>query len=82
MAHAAAVLDALGDPTRGSVLEQRISGPLPVGVQADRLPISRPAVRRSPLGTAHPDRADPVTDTDDQARWLAALGRRAWSAAT
>ncbi|SFQ43481.1 DNA-binding transcriptional regulator, ArsR family [Amycolatopsis arida] len=43
-ASAAAVLDALGDPTRRSVLERLAEGPLPVGVLAGRLPISRPAV--------------------------------------
>ncbi len=41
---AAAVLDALGHTTRRSILEQLLDGPMPVGVLADRLPISRPAV--------------------------------------
>lgn len=41
---AAAVLDALGDPTRRSILERLADGPLAVGVLAERLPISRPAV--------------------------------------
>lgn len=41
---AAAVLDALGDGTRRAILEKLHAGPLPVGVLADRLPISRPAV--------------------------------------
>jgi DNA-binding transcriptional ArsR family regulator len=38
------VLDALGDANRRSILEQLVDGPLAVGVLADRLPISRPAV--------------------------------------
>ncbi|PRY00616.1 ArsR/SmtB family transcription factor [Allonocardiopsis opalescens] len=41
---AAEVLDALGDPTRRSILERLLDGPLPVGVLAERLPVSRPAV--------------------------------------
>lgn len=41
----AKVLDALGDPTRRHVLELvRDSGPAPVGVIAESLPVSRPAV--------------------------------------
>ncbi|MFG1927897.1 ArsR/SmtB family transcription factor [Cryptosporangium sp. NPDC048952] len=44
MPAAAAVLDALGDPMRRSILEEIRTAPLPVGVLADRLPISRPAV--------------------------------------
>ena len=43
MSGAAAVLDALGDPTRRSIVEVLAGGPLPVGVLAGRLPISRPA---------------------------------------
>lgn len=38
------LLDALGDPTRRSILEQLRDGPRPVGVLARRLPVSRPAV--------------------------------------
>jgi|SRR5579864_1041630 len=38
------VLDALGDPTRRSILECLRAGPRPVGVLARRLPVSRPAV--------------------------------------
>lgn len=38
------MLDALGDPTRRAVLEELRAGPLAVGVLAQRLPISRPAV--------------------------------------
>src|SRR5262245_28428473 len=38
------VLDALGDRTRRKILERLSSGPVAVGVLADRLPISRPAV--------------------------------------
>lgn len=44
MPDAAAVLDALGDASRRSILERLAGGPLPVGVLADGLPISRPAV--------------------------------------
>ncbi len=40
---AASVLDALGHPTRRAILEELAAGPLPVGVLAGRLPISRPA---------------------------------------
>ncbi|TML05580.1 MAG: winged helix-turn-helix transcriptional regulator [Actinobacteria bacterium] len=43
MAYAQA-LQALGDPTRRSVLEQLRDGPRPVGEIAARLPVSRPAV--------------------------------------
>lgn len=39
-----AVLDALGDSTRRSILERLLDGPSAVGVLADQLPISRPAV--------------------------------------
>jgi DNA-binding transcriptional ArsR family regulator len=39
-----AVLDALGDRTRRSILEILVDGPIAVGVLADKLPISRPAV--------------------------------------
>jgi DNA-binding transcriptional ArsR family regulator len=40
----AAVLDALGDPTRRAVLEMLRDGPLAVGDIAAGLPVSRPAV--------------------------------------
>lgn len=40
----AAVLDALGDGMRRSIIERLTAGPLAVGVLADQLPISRPAV--------------------------------------
>jgi DNA-binding transcriptional ArsR family regulator len=43
-ASAASVLDALGDATRRSILERLLAGPTAVGVLADQLPISRPAV--------------------------------------
>ncbi|MGA8114653.1 MAG: metalloregulator ArsR/SmtB family transcription factor [Actinocatenispora sp.] len=43
-ASATAVLDALGDPTRRAILERLVDGPLAVGVLADHLPVSRPAV--------------------------------------
>jgi DNA-binding transcriptional ArsR family regulator len=39
-----AVLDALGDPRRRSILECLLDGPTAVGVLAEQLPISRPAV--------------------------------------
>jgi DNA-binding transcriptional ArsR family regulator len=38
------VLDALGDRTRRSILEKLQAGPIAVGVLADQLPVSRPAV--------------------------------------
>jgi DNA-binding transcriptional ArsR family regulator len=38
------VLDALGDSRRRSILERLLDGPMAVGVLADQLPISRPAV--------------------------------------
>ena len=37
-------LQALGDPTRSSVLEELRDGPQAVGAIAARLPVSRPAV--------------------------------------
>lgn len=43
-ASAAATLDALGDSRRRSILERLLDGPLAVGVLAEQLPISRPAV--------------------------------------
>jgi DNA-binding transcriptional ArsR family regulator len=43
-ADAAEVLDALGDPTRRTVLELLREGERPVGELAARLPVSRPAV--------------------------------------
>jgi DNA-binding transcriptional ArsR family regulator len=39
-----AVLDALGDRTRRTILERLSAGPVAVGVLADQLPVSRPAV--------------------------------------
>jgi DNA-binding transcriptional ArsR family regulator len=38
------VLDALGDHTRRTILEKLTAGPIAVGVLADQLPVSRPAV--------------------------------------
>jgi DNA-binding transcriptional ArsR family regulator len=38
------VLDALGDRTRRAILEKLTAGPIAVGVLADQLPVSRPAV--------------------------------------
>jgi DNA-binding transcriptional ArsR family regulator len=43
-ASADAVLDALGDRTRRAILEKLVAGPVAVGVLADQLPVSRPAV--------------------------------------
>lgn len=43
-ASADAVLDALGDRTRRSILEKLSAGPLAVGTLADQLPVTRPAV--------------------------------------
>ncbi|HLN17670.1 MAG TPA: metalloregulator ArsR/SmtB family transcription factor [Acidimicrobiales bacterium] len=40
----AAVLEAIGDPTRRAIVELLAEGPTPVGELADRLPVSRPAV--------------------------------------
>jgi DNA-binding transcriptional ArsR family regulator len=39
-----AVLDALGDRTRRAIVEKLTAGPIAVGVLADQLPVSRPAV--------------------------------------
>jgi DNA-binding transcriptional ArsR family regulator len=38
------VLDALGDRTRRAILNKLVPGPVAVGVLADQLPVSRPAV--------------------------------------
>ena len=38
------VLEALGDRTRRAILEKLSSGPVAVGVLANQLPVSRPAV--------------------------------------
>jgi DNA-binding transcriptional ArsR family regulator len=38
------VLDALGDRTRRAILEKLVLGQVAVGVLADQLPVSRPAV--------------------------------------
>ncbi|MGH3563240.1 MAG: ArsR/SmtB family transcription factor [Mycobacterium sp.] len=43
-ASASTVLDALGDATRRSILEKLMTGPVAMGVLADQLPVSRPAV--------------------------------------
>jgi DNA-binding transcriptional ArsR family regulator len=37
-------MDALGDPTRRRIFERLAAGPSSVGVLADGMPISRPAV--------------------------------------
>ncbi|ORW04579.1 ArsR/SmtB family transcription factor [Mycobacterium kyorinense] len=43
-ASADVVLDALGDRTRRAILEKLAAGPISVGLLADQLPVSRPAV--------------------------------------
>lgn len=43
---ASAALDALGDPTRRTIVELLAAGPSTVQSLADRLPVSRPAVSR------------------------------------
>jgi DNA-binding transcriptional ArsR family regulator len=40
----ALALEALGDPTRRAIFEHLARSPSPVGVMAERLPVSRPAV--------------------------------------
>lgn len=70
---AAQVLDALGDPMRRTILERLRPGPLTVGVLAEQLPISRPAVSQhlrvlkdaalvdsTAAGTRHLYRLDPA----------------------
>jgi DNA-binding transcriptional ArsR family regulator len=37
-------LGALGDPTRRSIFERLVTGPMAVGELAEELPVSRPAV--------------------------------------
>jgi DNA-binding transcriptional ArsR family regulator len=44
MTNATAMLTALGDPTRQSIIDVLSRGPLAVGQLADVLPVSRPAV--------------------------------------
>ncbi|WP_433201416.1 ArsR/SmtB family transcription factor [Dactylosporangium sp. CS-047395] len=44
MTNVTAMLTALGDPMRQTILDRLSDGPLPVGRLADVLPISRPAV--------------------------------------
>lgn len=55
-------LDALGDPTRRAIVEHLRRGPSPVGVIAEAVPVSRPAVsqhlavlRQAGLVTERPD---------------------------
>lgn len=73
MPNAAAVLDALGDETRRSILERLARGPLAVGVLAAGLPVSRPAVSQhlrvlreaelvveTVVGTRHVHRINPA----------------------
>ena len=44
MTDGAAILTALGDPTRQAILDALSDGPRPVGELAEMLPVSRPAV--------------------------------------
>lgn len=44
MTNTAAALAALGDPTRKTIFERLVAGPLAVGELAGELPVSRPAV--------------------------------------
>ena len=44
MTNATLVLDALGDPSRRLIVDRLSIGPMPVGVLAASLPLSRPAV--------------------------------------
>ena len=44
MTNITAMLTALGDPVRQTILDRLSDGPMPVGRLADVLPISRPAV--------------------------------------
>jgi len=44
MTNAAAMMTALGDPTRQLIFDRLASGPRPVGELARDLPVSRPAV--------------------------------------
>lgn len=68
-----AVLDALGDPTRRSILERLADHPSAVGELATVLPVSRPAVSQhlkvlkdaglvvaEPMGTRRIYRVDPA----------------------
>lgn len=55
-------LDALGDPTRRAIVEHLRRGPSPVGIIAEDVPVSRPAVsqhlavlRQAGLVTERPD---------------------------
>jgi DNA-binding transcriptional ArsR family regulator len=44
MTNGAAMMTALGDPTRQAILDRLSRGPRPVGELAAELPVSRPAV--------------------------------------
>jgi DNA-binding transcriptional ArsR family regulator len=85
MTNRSQVLDALGDPTRRGIFEALAEGPMPVGVLANRLPISRPAVSQHlrvlkaaglvldrPSGTRRLYEIDPAGIGALQA-WLASL---------
>lgn len=67
-----AVLDALGDPTRRLILERLQGGPLPVGVLAEGLPVSRPAVSQHLRVLRH---AALVTETSVGTRRLYRIDR-------
>ena len=69
----ARVFDALGDPTRRTVLEQIQRGERAVGQIADRLPVSRPAVSQHLRVLKE---AGLVRDRRDGARRLYSVDRR------
>ncbi len=71
------MLDALGDPTRRSILEKLRPGPLAVGVLAGQLPISRPAVSQH-LRVLK--RAELVTETTAGTRNLYRLNQSGFTA--
>ena len=87
MAYAQA-LQALGDPTRRSVLEELRDGPRAVGEIAARLPVSRPAVsqhlrvlRDARLVTARVDAQRRIYELDPTGlaeidEWLDSIGPR------
>jgi len=60
-----AQMDALGDPTRRAILEQLLSGPMPVGDLARQFPVSRPAISQH---LAILKRADLVVDRAEGTR--------------
>jgi len=68
-------LDALGDPTRRAVLRLLKDGPLPVGVIASKLPVSRPAISQHLKVLKE---AGLVSDTADATRRLYAINPEAF----